>query len=259
MKALRRGTECPVLSFIGRLTTMTSIGIAAVVSAQTNTAVIVSHAPALNGGRLEGSLQLLRGESSAINSGTVVTGDYLVPGTPTVRLNGHPTFGGVVPGAGAITPSGYTITLNDTVSLRYVRTRTDPSIIPAVAAPPSPAGTRNVTLNSSSQSVGNFATLRNLTLNANVGMIPIPPGTYGSFTANSGSGFVLGVNSSQTPVAYNLQGLILNGVTEVRVISPVILTVACGVTLNGAVGNTNRAAWLQLRVASGGRILNASS
>src|SRR5262245_11171905 len=49
---------------------------------QTNLAVIVRHAPNLNGsGLIEGSVQQLLGENVTLNGGFTLTGDLLVPGT----------------------------------------------------------------------------------------------------------------------------------------------------------------------------------
>jgi predicted extracellular nuclease len=171
---------------------------------------LVRHAPVLNGG-LDGSLQVLLPENVTLNGNAWVSGDLLAPGTPTVRLNGQPTYGGTIDGDGAFAPSGHTITLNGGAVLRHVVRRTDALSLPVVAAPPAPAGTRNVSLNSAGQSPGDFATLRNLTLNGNAGEVVVPPGTYGAFTANGNSRFVFGVAGGTEPEVYNLQGLTLNG------------------------------------------------
>ena len=70
-------------------------------TAQTNLAVTVRHAPSLNGnGLIQGSLQQLLGESATLNGGFTMTGDLLVPGTPTLRVNGNPTFAGTIAGHG---------------------------------------------------------------------------------------------------------------------------------------------------------------
>ena len=226
-------------------------------SAPTNLVVIVRHAPSLNGGgRIEGSLQQLLGEGATLNGAFVMTGDFLAPGTPTPLLNGTPSFYGVQAGTGSLSPSGYRITLNGNCALRYLRTRTDPATLPAVAAPPSPKGTRNVTINTAGQSIGAAATLHNLTLNGNVGQVAVPPGSYGAFTANGASGFTLGTAGSTEPAGYNLQSLTLNGSARIDVTGPIILTVANGISANGIVGTTNRSDWLQLRIASGGLTLN---
>ena len=131
--------------------------------------------------------------------------------------------------------------------------------LPEAFAPPAPAGTRNVTLNTSSQTAGDFATLRNLTLNSNVGQVAIPPGTYGSFSANGNSGFVLGVAGSAVPAVYNLQGLTLNSSSTVQIVGPVILTVANSVAFNGVAGNSTHPEWLVLQISSGGVTLNTGS
>jgi hypothetical protein len=199
---------------------------------QTNLAVTVRHAPNLNGsGLIEGSLQQLLGESVTLNGGFTMTGDLLVPGTPTLKVNGNPTFGGTIVGSGSTSPSGYQVTLNGNCSLHYLRTRITPVSLPTVSAPPQPTGTRSVTINTSNQSIGFPATLRNLTLNGNVGQFVIPPGTYGNFIANGGSGFTIGIAGATQPAIYNLQNLTLNGQTRLDVIGPVILTVANGFTL----------------------------
>ena len=152
---------------------------------------LVRHAPVVNG-RVEGSLQVLLPESATLNGGAAITGDLLVPGTPTVRLNGSPAYGGTRDGAGSASPSSYTITLNGGARLRQVVRRTDPAALPAVPAPPRPAGTRDVVLNGPGGSIGSFATLRNLTLNGGAGTVSVPAGTYGTFTVNGSGRLVLG-------------------------------------------------------------------
>jgi hypothetical protein len=223
----------------------------------TNLAITVRHAPSLNGnGRIEGSLQQLLGENATLNGGFTMTGDLLVPGTPTLRVNGNPTFAGTIAGTGSTSPTGYQITLNGNCSLNHLRTRINLVTLPTVTAPPQPVGTRSVTINNTGQSIGDPAALRDLTLNGNAGMIAVPPGTYGTFTVNGGSGLVLGVAGGLQAVNYNLQNLNLNGNSTLKVVGPVILAVANGFTANGTVGASNNPAWLQLQVASGGFTLN---
>ena len=234
--------------------------ITSILSAQaqpTNLAVTVRHAPGLNGnGLVEGSLQQLLGENVTLNGGATIVGDLLVPGTPTLKLNGHPVFAGTIAGTGSASPTGYQITLNGNCSLHYLRTRTTPVSLPTVTAPPQPSGTRTVAITGAGQSIGDPATLRNLTLNWNVGQVAVPPGTYGNFTANGGSGFIFGVAGATTPAVYNLQNLNLNGQCHLDIVGPVILTMANGFAANGMVGVTNHSSWLQLQIASGGLTLN---
>ncbi|HTT57235.1 MAG TPA: ExeM/NucH family extracellular endonuclease [Opitutaceae bacterium] len=215
---------------------------------------LINHAPTLNGD-IDGSAQVLLPENLTLNS-AMVSGDLLVPGTPPVKLNGRPTYGSTVDGTGAAAPSNYTVTLNGNAVLRHVVRRTDPIAMPVVGAPSAPAGTRDVAVNKAGQAVGDFATLRNLTLNGNAGTVAVPPGTYGTFIANGGGGFVLGVAGATDAAVYNLQGLTLNGNAQLQVAGPVILTLAGGVTVNGTVGVSTHAEWLLLRIASGGLTLN---
>ena len=226
-------------------------------AAQTNLAATVRHAPGLNG-RIEGSLQQLLGEDALVNSGFVLTGDLYLPGVPSLVLNGQPSYSGTIVGSGSSSPSGYHLTLNSGCSLGYVRTRINPVTLPTVPAPPQPAGTRNVTLSSPGQSYGSASTLRDLTLNANVGQVSVPAGTYGTFTAGSGSGFTLGVSGATQPASYNFQNLNLNSGCRLDVIGPIILKVANGFSANGILGSTNHSSWLQLQVASGGFTINSA-
>jgi len=224
---------------------------------QTNLAVTTQQSPSLNGGTIQGSLQELTGASFNVNSGFSLTGDLLVPGTPTLTLNGSPTFSGTVVGSGSTSPTGYPITLNSGCSLRYLRTRTTPITLPNVPAPPAPTGTRSVNINSAGQSYGAASTLNNLTLNGNVGVYSLPPGTYGTFAVNGGAGLILGVTGAVQAVSYNLQNLNLNSDSSVQVVGPVVLTVANGFSANGVLGASNNPTWLQVQVASGGLTLNS--
>ena len=115
-----------------------------------------------------------------------------------------------------------------------------------------------MSLNAPGQSAGDFTTLRNLTLNGNVGAVSVPAGTYGNFTANGGSSFVLGDPSATTPAVYNLQNLTINGSAKLVIAGPVVLTLANGVSFNGSGGSSAHPEWLTLRVASGGVTLNGN-
>jgi rhamnogalacturonan endolyase len=211
---------------------------------------LVHEKPTLNGD-LDGSLQLLEDDSFAVNSSASVSRDLLVPGTPTVTLNGHPTFVGVVDADGATAPSDYRLTLNSGAVVRYVVRRVDPIAMPIVTPVAQPTGTREVTLNKASQTVGDFATVRNLTLNGNVGSVTVPGGVYGSFTVNGNSSLVLGVAGATEPAVYELRSLTLNGHASLQIAGPVKLKLANGTTFNGTVGSAEHPEWLQLEIADG--------
>ena len=226
--------------------------------AQTTGTALVRHAPSVNG-TVEGTVQQMQGESVILNGGAIVTENLAVPGTPTVRLNGHPNFGGTIIGTGSASPSGYEVTLNGNARLGHLRTRTNAVALSSVSAPPAPSGSRSVNINSAGQSVGAWATLRNLNLNGNVGQYVVPAGTYGDFTANGGSGFTLGVAGSTQPIEYRFQRLTLNGQARINVVSPVVITLANGLTHNGQAGTYGNPGWLEMRIASGGLTLNGGS
>jgi len=219
---------------------------------------LIRHAPTLNG-FLDGSMQILLAESTTLNSGATISGDLLLRGTPTVTLNGRATLGTTKNGPGSSLPSNYSLVLNNNALVNTLVRHVDAIPMPSVTAPPAPAGTRQVTLNRSTDPIGNFATLRDLTLNSNVGRIAVPAGTYGNFTANGTSSFVLGVAGGTVPAVYNLQNLTLNGSSKVEIVGPVILTLANGATFSGSAGNAAHSAWLELRIASGGLTLNKSA
>jgi hypothetical protein len=196
-----------------------------------------------------------------LNGGAVLTNDLQVPGTPTLLLNGTPTFGGTIQGTGSAQPTNYQVTLNGTSTtvLGHLVTRTDPISLPSVPAPPASTGTRSVTITAAGQSPGSFATLRDLTLNGNVGMYTIPAGTYRYFIANAGSGFILGVSGATQPAVYNMSTLTLNGSAQFQVIGPVILNLGGPLTVNAAMGSSSNPAWLKLQISTGGLTLNTGS
>jgi predicted extracellular nuclease len=209
-------------------------------------------------GKILGSVQVNNSENITLNGGAQISGRLLVAGTPAVRLNGNPAFGGTTDSTGAASPANATITLNGGSKLGGLVRRVNASAIPVVAAPPAPTGTRNVSVNAAGQAVGDFATIRNLTLNGNGSQLAVPAGTYGSFTANGSNTFVFGVAGATTPAVYNLQGLTLNGSSKLVIAGPVILNLASGTALNGSIGEAGLPELFELNIASGGLTLNGS-
>lgn len=221
---------------------------------------LVRHAPTLNGNSLlDGSVQVLSAESVTINGGSSVSSDLLLPGTPAVQTHGHSVLAGTRDGPGAAEPTHHVLTLNGEAVLRYLVRRIDAIAMPSVAAPPAPTGTRSVTINHSSDAVGDFATLRNLTLHGNAGRIAVPPGVYGQFVASGNAGFVLGVAGATEPTIYDLQSLALNGNATLEVAGPITLRLAHGVTFTADVGHPDHPEWLALQVHDGGVALNGSA
>lgn len=219
---------------------------------------LVRHAPSVSGG-LDGSVQVLLPETAAFNGNAYISGDLLVPGTPTIKLNGNPVYGGTIDGSGTVSPSTYTVTLSGNALVRHIVRRTTALTMPVVATPPAPAGTRNVSLTSAGQSAGDFATLRNLSLSGNAGSVAVPAGTYGTFTLGADTVLVLGVAGGTEPVVYNLQSLALNGNSRVDLVGPVIINVAGDTTVSGSLGSAAHPSWLTLNLAAGGLTLNGGA
>jgi hypothetical protein len=159
---------------------------------------IVRHAPGLNGGQIEGTVQMLMGEALNINSGVTISGDLLVPGSPQVTINGivgsNIQYQGTVSGGGSGLPSKYSVTINGGVNLRQIVTHSDPVAIALVAAALASMGSRDVVISGSSDTatVGDFNTIRSLTLQSDyTGILAVAPGKYSRLVANNG-GFQLG-------------------------------------------------------------------
>ncbi|HEX5887480.1 MAG TPA: hypothetical protein VFY61_02205, partial [Pyrinomonadaceae bacterium] len=214
---------------------------------------VVRHAPELNSGRVEGALWQLLPENLVLDGTDVITSDLLVPGIPTVTVgSGNPSFDGVIQGVESTQPTGYSISISNNAQLRHVITRTNPISLMPIAAPPAPAGTRDVSLSQEGDTIGDPATLRHLSISGKAGAVVVPPGTYGRFLASGHTAFVLGVEGATVPSVYNLEELSLSGGSELRVVGPVKLTVKGNVTLVGSsVGAPDDPLRLTLQIAQG--------
>jgi hypothetical protein len=220
--------------------------------------VWVRHAPALSGG-VDGSVQVALPESISLNNGAWIASDLLVPGVPTLQANARATYAGVLDGPGAAAPTDHRVSLAVKSVLRYLVRRIDAPTMPEPLAAVAGTGNRSVSLSSPNQSPGPFETLRDLTLNRNVGLITLPEGQYRNFAANTGSGFVLGQPEATEPTVYHLRSLTLNQGAKLVIAGPVILVVAEQVSLNSADVEWRDAASFQLQVHGGGLTLNGSS
>jgi RHS repeat-associated protein len=171
-------------------------------------AAISIRKPLLNGGRIVGALRTFGGESYALNRHFQLTGDLYTAGTPNITVNNGATHGGVADDNGSSNPSGYQITLNNGVHLPgKIHTRANPISLPSDIPTTIPAatGTRTVSVGSSADAlnIGDWATVKNLNVNAANQVINVSPGNYNTFTL-SGSNSRL-VFSAGT---YNFAGTI---------------------------------------------------
>ena len=236
-------------SGLGVRLVLTAIAAAASAGAQTGTAV-VRESPQI-AGFVDGSIHQLRASDVSLNDQATITGDLRVPGTPAIRLNGRPVYGGTIDGTGASSPSDYRVTLGGRAAVRQVVRRTDPVDLPSVAVPLAPTGTRHVKLTNDRDEPGAFITVRHLTLAGNPGERALPPGRYGDIEVRAGS-LVLGNAGSTTPVIYHLQRLEVEGTGRVRVVGPIVVTVAEKISVEGEVGTRAHPEWLALQSPKAG-------
>ena len=220
--------------------------------------IVSRRAPAINGTRVEGNIRVLLPESFSVNSNAVVIGNIYVPGTPRINRNGNGIYRGTLTGTGSLQPTNHTINLNANTTINHIVTQTDAIEMPTVPIPPTPQGTRDVSL-SQNQSPGDFSTIRNLTINSNYGQLEIPQGNYGNFVANSNSTFVFGVEGQAT--TYNLTGLTLNSNSQLIVRGSVTINLLNQINLNSncKMGDMLNPVALALNVARGGLTLNSNS
>ncbi|MGE0447551.1 MAG: Ig-like domain-containing protein, partial [Vicinamibacterales bacterium] len=208
---------------------------------------------------VDGTVHIMNAVNIQFNGNATLTGDLLMRGMPAITINGTPNYQGTINGSGAATPTNHRVTINSGATVGHVVRRTDPETWPTIANPPTNyGGTRNVQLNNNSQTPGNFATLRDLTINQSGRQVAVPPGTYRTFIANSGSVFILGVAGATEPAVYNFQTLTLNAGSQIQVVGPVIITVRNQMAPTGNIGAAARPDWVTLRVTNGNLKLNNS-
>lgn len=221
-------------------------------------AALVRNAPQING-TVEGSVQQMLAQNVTFNGGSLVTKDFLIPGSPQLTLNGQPTWSGFLEGTGSASPATHRVTLNGSAKLRYMVKRTDAIALPAANTPITPTGTRSVNLNNANDTPGDFATLKNLTLNGNRPPLAVPPGAYNNFTVNGNNKLVFGVAGGTERVVYSFQNLTLNGQSTIQVVGPVEIRLNNSIANNGTTGEVAHPEWLNFHLPSGGFTLNGGA
>jgi hypothetical protein len=211
---------------------------------------LVRHAPRLTGG-IDGSLQILSPENVVLRGNAWISGDLLVPGTPSLALHGLPMIAGTYDATGVEHPSDYTVSIDGGSVIRYLVRRIDPLTMPVVAPPPLPIGSRDVTVDAANSTVGDFATIRDLTLDNASTELAVPAGSYGVLTARGGGGFVFGRAGAIQADVYHVQRLMLTANSHLRIAGPVMLVLANGMTVSGVLGDVDHPEWLTLAFAAG--------
>lgn len=215
---------------------------------------LVRHAPICEGS-IDGSVQMLSGESVALNGAAWISGDLLVPGTPTLELAGMPMMAGSVDATGDAAPANYVVALNGTPVLRYLLRRIDPLPIPIVPAPPGPDGTGSLVLRSSNFSVGDWTTVRDVSIAGGVSGISMPAGSYGRLVVDTGADVSIGRPEALVPDVYRFRSIAVRRGAQVRVRGPVLLISAAAMDVDGEVGDVVHARWMTAAFANGGMTL----
>lgn len=220
--------------------------------------VRTEHPPQINA-VIDGSAQLMSSGNLNLNNGARVSGSLFVPGTPQIKVNGNATPPSITEGVGSSQPSQYKVTINNGSEIASIVTRTDPEPLEIVLEPNPAAGNRTAHINQPGDSPGDFATLKNLNVNASGSTIAVPPGAYGDFNVNSGSSLVFGIPGSTERAVYHLQRLNLNGSSQLQVVGPVTLVLRHGGSFNSPIiGNIEHPEWLVLKIFQGGLNLNSN-
>ena len=201
-------------------------------------------------GTVVGNIWNTAPSSFSINSSAKIEGDLLLAGTPNVRLNGSPTFSGVVEGDGDASPSGYYVTINSGAELGYLRTRQGTYEFPTVTPEPNPSGSY-YNIDNASSVPSNWFPNAGVNINSNAGAIYLPPGDYGRVNAsnnNSGGKIVLG-NSDGTPAEYSFTEMTLNSGVPVEILGPVTIKAGNFMVNSGSViGSEDTREWLNIQV-----------
>ena len=215
-------------------------------------AVISELPPVLSGNAtVAGSLRQLSGRDLDLSGNALIDGDLLLPGTPRVELSGNARHDGIVHSGGNPLPDDYRIRLTGNSSVNHIRLRTDPAPLAPVPPPAAPRGTRDVHLSNSRQSLGDPATIRDLTVSGNFGALSLPPGEYRNVTLSGKCSLRLGIPGSTQPAAYNFRSMTATGQAPIEAVGPVLVHVGVGFQCGGLAGASGRPGWLRLEVAGG--------
>lgn len=237
---------------------LVAAGLRTVAVAAESGTVWVRHAPVIRG-RIDGSVQVMANEEITLSGAAAVTGDLRVPGRPAVKVSGAANWGALVDLTAGPVASAPVIVLEGGAQVqRIVR-----GVSPVVLAWPVPlrvvAGTRSVALTRPADAVGDFATVKNLTVGAGAGPRTIPAGVYGDLALEGRATVVLGVAGATSPAFYQFNQLQVTPQASVTVVGPVVVTVAGELTCGGTMGTAAQPEWLRLNVVAGNATLTAGA
>jgi hypothetical protein len=216
--------------------------------------VITRHGGLINQARIEGNLHQQLPENLVINQSNIVGGLFLGGNFHLKRR--AVSYKRLLTATGAPSAPRYTLSLND-CEINHIVQRALPLTWPLVSlTTPVNADNEDVIIhNGLEASMVNFSKARNITLSPEADNIVVPPGVYGTLIANNYSRFIFG--DGKRPTVYHLAELILNDTSQLRILGPVELHLANGMTIssNSVVGNDDHALDLVIRVTAGQVVL----
>ncbi len=172
-------------------------------------AVISRTAPTINSGRIEGTLRVLKAEAFAIAASTQITGDVFLPGTPSIQLNSGAQHSGTIDDGGPSSP-GYAVSLMGVKLPGKIHTHAHAITLPSdfPSSVPAAAGLRTLTIRTQSDvaAIGDWQTVRDLSVTRAGLSIDVPPGNYGTFTVNGNSRLNFTAGTYNFANTFNLDG-----------------------------------------------------
>lgn len=269
MKSINLRSSSPISRLSKAFTTNRSLNLVSVLvmslisvlpsNADESCEVITNSAPKLNTGHIKGGVRVMSGESFNLTSGIRIDGKLIVPGNPAFTFGGGYVPPQIEKGTGSDEPDDYRITINNDASIGGIVTHTTGEALPQATAPLQTAGTRNVIINKASDSPGDFAALKSLTVNTPDVTITLPPGRYERITLNKGSSLTLQSGTAANPAIYQIERLDVNGTSRITVDGFTELRLANSLNLNGHIGNAAHPEWLKLSISGGSFSLNNAS
>ncbi|MBD5778291.1 tandem-95 repeat protein [Pelagicoccus sp. NFK12] len=217
--------------------------------------IIIEHPPTING-LVDGDIRFNKEGVLNLNSGAEISGILKVPGTPTVKINANGFVGEILEGEGSVYPSNYRVHVNGSAIVSTVLTKSDPEPLSHPKSAIAPSGYRKVTINSPFDDPGDFATIRDFSVNSEGLSFHVSPGAYGRFSLSNGSELVLGSSGSNEPVVYSFERIQLNGNSKITLLSEVVIDLSNGFSTSGTIGSEEHPEWLSLNVSKGGVNLN---
>lgn len=212
--------------------------------AQVEGALVARHGVTVQG-TVEGAVLALEDTAVVtVERGAVVTGDLIAPagkGAEKSRVS-----------------SQAKIAIADSAAIKGKQRVVSGFEIPRTRNPRAPQGKKVSILQTPAGDEPDFKDTKDFTINHAKRELSIPPGAYGDLTVTNGR-VILGEQGSIGATHYDFQSITVRPNARIDLAGPVIITVGSMGKLQGSLGNSDYANWLDLRVAEGDFDLEGSS